>query len=56
VALRRHRLVRLRARNQLDVASVFAGLLVVIAIGLPVEGSISRLIERATLHRWGIGA
>lgn len=42
-------------RNQLDIASVFAGLLVVIAIGLLIEGLIFRLIERATIQRWGIG-
>jgi NitT/TauT family transport system permease protein len=43
-------------RNQLDIASVFAGLLVVIAIGLLIEGLIFRLIERVTIQRWGVGA
>ena len=43
-------------RNQLDIASVFAGLLVVIAIGLLVEGLVFRLIERVTIQRWGIGS
>ncbi|GGF29958.1 ABC transporter permease [Aliidongia dinghuensis] len=43
-------------RNELDIASVFAGLLVVIAIGLLIEGLIFRLIERATIQRWGFGA
>ncbi|HLZ66270.1 MAG TPA: ABC transporter permease subunit [Aliidongia sp.] len=43
-------------RNQLDIASVFAGLLVVIAIGLLIEGLVFRLIERATIQRWGVGA
>jgi NitT/TauT family transport system permease protein len=43
-------------RNELDIASVFAGLLVVIAIGLLIEGLIFRLIERATIQRWGMGA
>ncbi len=42
-------------RNQLDIASVFAGLLVVIAIGLLIEGLVFRLIERVTIQRWGIG-
>ena len=42
-------------RNQLDIASVFAGLLVVIAIGLLIEGLIFRLIERVTIQRWGVG-
>ena len=42
-------------RNQLDIASVFAGLLVVIAIGLLIEGLIFRLIERMTIQRWGVG-
>jgi NitT/TauT family transport system permease protein len=41
-------------KNQLETASVFAGLLTVILIGLGVENLIFRTIERATIHRWGM--
>jgi NitT/TauT family transport system permease protein len=41
-------------RNQLDIAAVFAGLLVVIGIGLLVEGLVFRLIEARTIRRWGM--
>ena len=41
-------------RNQLETASVFAGLLTVILIGLFVESVIFRAIENATVRRWGM--
>lgn len=41
-------------RNQLETASVFAGLLTVILIGLFVESVIFRTIENVTVRRWGM--
>jgi NitT/TauT family transport system permease protein len=41
-------------RNQLDIPSVFAGLLTVILIGLVVENLIFRTVERRTVFRWGL--
>lgn len=41
-------------RNQLETASVFAGLLTVILIGLFVESVIFRTIENATIRKWGM--
>jgi NitT/TauT family transport system permease protein len=41
-------------RNLLDTASVFAGLLTVMAVGLFVEGVIFRGIENRTVRRWGM--
>jgi NitT/TauT family transport system permease protein len=41
-------------RNQLETASVFAGLLTVILIGLTVESVIFRTLENATIRRWGM--
>jgi NitT/TauT family transport system permease protein len=41
-------------RNQLETASVFAGLFTVIIIGLVVESVIFRGIENATVRRWGM--
>jgi sulfonate transport system permease protein len=41
-------------RNQLETASVFAGLLTVILIGLLVESVIFRALENATVRRWGM--
>jgi NitT/TauT family transport system permease protein len=41
-------------RNTLDTASVFAGLLTVMAVGLLVEGVIFRFIEARTVRRWGM--
>jgi NitT/TauT family transport system permease protein len=41
-------------RNQLETASVFAGLFTVIIIGLFVESVIFRAIENATVRRWGM--
>ena len=41
-------------RNQLETASVFAGLFTVIIIGLVVESVIFRGIENVTVKRWGM--
>jgi len=41
-------------RNELEIPSVFAGLLAVILIGLLVEGVVFRTIEAATVRRWGM--
>jgi NitT/TauT family transport system permease protein len=41
-------------RNQLETASVFAGLLTVILIGLVVESVVFRAIENTTVRRWGM--
>jgi NitT/TauT family transport system permease protein len=41
-------------KNQLEIPSVFAGLLTVIMIGLLVENFIFRLIEQATVQKWGM--
>jgi NitT/TauT family transport system permease protein len=38
----------------LDIASVFAGLLTVILLGLLVENVIFRAIEQRTVRRWGM--
>ena len=40
--------------NQLEIPSVFAGLLTVILIGLAVENLVFRWIERRTVRRWGM--
>jgi NitT/TauT family transport system permease protein len=42
------------SRNELDIASVFAGLLMVTIIGLIVENVIFRAIEARTVRRWGM--
>ena len=42
------------ARAQLETATVFSGLLVVIMIGLLVESVIFRAIESRTVNRWGM--
>ncbi len=42
------------ARQQLDTANVFAGLLTVIIIGLIVESVIFRSVEVRTVQRWGM--
>ncbi|HWK86675.1 MAG TPA: ABC transporter permease [Xanthobacteraceae bacterium] len=42
------------ARNELDTATVFAGLLTVILIGLLVESVIFRAIEARTVNLWGM--
>ncbi len=41
-------------RNQLEIPSVFAGLLTVIVIGLVVESVFFRSIENVTIRRWGM--
>jgi NitT/TauT family transport system permease protein len=41
-------------RNTLDTASVFAGLLTVMGVGLIIEGLIFRFIEAKTIRRWGM--
>ena len=41
-------------RNELETASVFAGLLTVILIGLVVESVIFRTLENMTVRRWGM--
>jgi NitT/TauT family transport system permease protein len=41
-------------KNQLEIPSVFAGLVTVILIGLFVESVIFRAIENATVKRWGM--
>ncbi|HZP68686.1 MAG TPA: ABC transporter permease [Pseudolabrys sp.] len=42
------------ARNDLDTATVFSGLLAVILIGLAVESVIFRAIEARTVNLWGM--
>ncbi|MGC1741363.1 MAG: ABC transporter permease [Pseudolabrys sp.] len=42
------------ARNDLDTATVFSGLLAVILIGLVVESVIFRAIESRTVNLWGM--
>jgi NitT/TauT family transport system permease protein len=41
-------------KNQLEIPSVFAGLLTVIVIGLIVENVIFRTVEARTVRRWGM--
>lgn len=41
-------------RNQLEIPSVFAGLLTVILIGLVIENLVFRNVERRTVLRWGL--
>lgn len=41
-------------RNLMDTQAVFAGLLMVIIIGLVVENLVFRSIEAATVRRWGM--
>jgi sulfonate transport system permease protein len=41
-------------KNQLEIPSVFAGLLTVIVIGLLVENVIFRTVELRTVRRWGM--
>ena len=42
------------SKNQLDIPSVFAGLLTIIMIGLLVENVVFRTIEARTVRRWGM--
>lgn len=41
-------------KNQLEIPSVFAGLFMVIFIGLIVENFIFKVIERKTIRKWGM--
>ena len=41
-------------RNDLEIPDVFAGLLVIVLIGLVVEGVVFRELERRTVRRWGM--
>ncbi len=41
-------------KNQLEIPSVFAGLFMVIFIGLIVENFIFKVIERMTIRKWGM--
>jgi NitT/TauT family transport system permease protein len=41
-------------KNQLEIPSVFAGLLTVILIGLTIENLVFRPIEARTIRRWGM--
>jgi NitT/TauT family transport system permease protein len=43
-------------KNQLETANVFAGLLMVILIGLAVENLVFGVVERRTVRRWGMQA
>jgi NitT/TauT family transport system permease protein len=43
-----------RNRNELFTDKVFAGLAMVIIIGLVVEGIIFRIVENVTVRRWGM--
>ena len=43
-----------QARNDLDTATVFSGLLAVILIGLVIESVIFRAIEARTVNLWGM--
>jgi NitT/TauT family transport system permease protein len=42
------------SKNQLEIPSVFAGLLTIIVIGLFVENVIFRFIESCTVKKWGM--
>ncbi len=42
------------SKNQLDIPEVFAGLLMIIMIGLLVENVIFRTIELRTVRKWGM--
>jgi NitT/TauT family transport system permease protein len=44
------------AKNQLEIPTVFAGLVSVILIGLLVENLIFRKLEAATIRKWGMQA
>jgi NitT/TauT family transport system permease protein len=41
-------------KNMLETANVFAGLLMVIIIGLAVENLVFGIVERRTVRRWGM--
>jgi len=41
-------------KNMLDIPNVFAGLLTVIIFGLIVENMIFKVVEKKTIHKWGM--
>ena len=41
-------------RNDLEIPDVFAGLLVIVLIGLAMEGFVFRALEHRTVRRWGM--
>ena len=41
-------------KNMLDIPNVFAGLLTVIIFGLLVENLIFKVLEKETIHKWGM--
>jgi NitT/TauT family transport system permease protein len=41
-------------RNDLDIPEVFAGLLVIVIIGLVMEGLFFRTLEQRTVRKWGM--
>lgn len=41
-------------KNQLEIATVFAGLMTVVLIGLAVENLLFRTVEQRTIRRWGM--
>jgi NitT/TauT family transport system permease protein len=41
-------------RNDLRIPETFAGLLIIVIIGLIVEGVVFRLLERNTVRKWGM--
>jgi NitT/TauT family transport system permease protein len=43
-----------QSRNELYTDKVFAGLVMVIVIGLAVEGLVFQTLERLTVRRWGV--
>ena len=45
---------RSRYRTNVDIAGVFAALLVIIAIGIVVEYGVFHTIEKMTLKKWGM--
>jgi NitT/TauT family transport system permease protein len=44
----------LQSKNELETATVFAGLLVILVMGLLIEGLVFRTIETRTIQRWGM--
>jgi len=44
----------LQSKNELETATVFAGLLVILVLGLLIDGLVFRTIETRTIQRWGM--